>query len=209
VHSMICVAAMAVSRVGAPTGEPVVDISTQRARGADVLRVGRGPVYVYFEHARHQKDLGGPTSCARCHHLHKVGDVGTPCSECHRALDTPTLVFDHTAHVHWVTERPSCPKCHGQDQAQITSTVVTCQDCHRKDMMAPNPIVTSFTKLVAGGYQDAMHRMCIPCHAEKAKDPSIKRPQLGYCGTCHNEGTRAERLYRERVPGSASRAGDG
>jgi Ni/Fe-hydrogenase subunit HybB-like protein len=209
VYSMIFVAAMAVSLVGAPTGEPVVDISTQRARGADVLRVGRGPVYVYFEHARHQKDLGGPTSCARCHHLHKVGDVGTPCSECHRALDTPTLVFDHTAHVHWVTERPSCPKCHGQDQAQITSTVVTCQDCHRKDMMAPNPIVTSFTKLVAGGYQDAMHRMCIPCHAEKAKDPSIKRPQLGYCGTCHNEGTRAERLYRERVPGSASRAGDG
>jgi hypothetical protein len=51
--------------------------------------------------------------------------------------------------------------------------------------------------------------MCIPCHAEKAKDPALGRPHLGYCGTCHNEGTRAEQRYRSAIQARLDRAGNG
>jgi hypothetical protein len=64
-------------------------------------------------------------------------------------------------------------------------------------MMAPNPVVARFDAGRAVGYQAAMHRMCIPCHAEKAADPAVARPDLGRCGACHNEGTRAELAYRQ------------
>jgi hypothetical protein len=208
-YSLIFILAMALSLVSAPSGEPVVPVPTQRARGAEILRVGPGPRYVYFEHARHQADLGGRVSCPRCHHLHKAGDVGTPCSECHRARYVPSLVFDHTAHIRRVADRPPCVKCHGASGGHTLPAAVACQECHRKDMMAPNPVVPSFTKPVAAGYRDALHGMCIPCHAEKAKDPALGRPHLGYCGTCHNEGTRAEQRYRNALQTPLDRAGGG
>jgi hypothetical protein len=209
-YSLIFILAMALSLVSAPSGEPVVPVPTQRARGAEILRVGPGPRYVYFEHARHQADLGGRVSCPRCHHLHKPGDVGTPCSECHRARYAPTLLFDHTAHMRRVEDRPPCAKCHGAAEGgHALPAAVACQECHRKDMMAPNPVVASFTKPVAVAYRDAMHGMCIPCHAEKAKAPSLGRPHLGYCGTCHNEGTRAEQLYRSALQVRLDRGGRG
>ncbi len=75
----------------------------------------------------------------------------------------------------------------------------TCQDCHRKDMMAANPIVKKFDSQWAGSYQDAMHKMCIPCHARKAADPAVNRPDLGRCGACHNEGTKSEQTYRTTI----------
>jgi Ni/Fe-hydrogenase subunit HybB-like protein len=200
VYSMIFILAMAVSLVGAPAGEPVVTVPTQRARGADILRLGPGPGYVYFEHKRHQQSYGKETSCALCHHLHKAGDVGTPCSECHRSMYTSTNVFDHTAHVAAIKEKPPCVKCHGEETPIVLKGMKVCQECHRKDMMVDNLVVKKFDSQQAVSYKNAMHGMCIACHVMLAADPSVRSPDLlPRCGTCHNEGTKSEQRYRRAI----------
>jgi hypothetical protein len=154
---------------------------------------------VFFEHRRHQEENGREKSCPRCHHLHKTGDAGTPCSECHRAMYTATDIFDHSRHVAAVQGIPSCVKCHGAEKPVVPRDGKTCQDCHREDMMAANPVVQDFDTGRAAGYRAAMHKMCIPCHASQATNPLVARPGLGRCGTCHDEGTRSERRYHAAI----------
>ncbi len=196
VYSLLFVLSLAFGLTAAPKSESSIQRAARRARGGDVLRIGSGTASVYFDHRRHQEETRRETSCGRCHHLHKPGDVGTPCSECHRAMYTSTDVFDHNVHAVTVEGTPPCAKCHGEERPMPLRTTKTCQDCHREDMMATNPIVKKFDSPWAGSYRDAMHKMCIPCHAEKAADPALRRPHLGRCGTCHNEGTKPEQMYR-------------
>jgi hypothetical protein len=101
----------------------------------------------------------------------------------------------------------SCAKCHGEEKPLQSKATKTCQDCHRKDMMAANPVVKKFESQWAGSYKDAMHKMCIPCHVKKATDPAVKRPDLGRCGACHNEGTKSEQVYRAQVEPEKSGGG--
>jgi hypothetical protein len=199
VYSLFFILALALGLTLAPKSEPSVQVRARRARGSAVLRIGSGPRSVYFDHKRHQDECGKDSSCGLCHHLHKVGDVGTPCSECHRDLYTPTDVFDHQAHLAALGGNASCVKCHGEVLSRAPEVVKTCQDCHQKDMMARNPVVKTFEKLDACGYKRAMHAMCIPCHVEKAADPAVKRPDLGRCGACHNQGTASEKAYKAAV----------
>lgn len=206
VHSMLFILALALGLTLAPGGEPFISPPVERARGGDVLRLGPGPRYVYFDHKRHQEEYGRQMSCALCHHLHKTGDVGTPCSECHRSMYTATNVFDHTAHVAAIREKPPCAKCHGEETPLALKGMKGCQECHRKDMMAENLAVKKFDSQQAASYEKAMHGLCIGCHVMVAADPTVKRPDLlPRCGTCHNEGTKSERLYRETI---GSRAGE-
>jgi Ni/Fe-hydrogenase subunit HybB-like protein len=199
VYSMLFVLALAFGLALAPSGEPVVDLPVQRARGGEVLRMGSGPLFVFFEHRRHQEQNGREKSCPLCHHLHKAGDAGTPCSECHRAMYAATEIFDHGRHVAAVEGTPSCVECHGAAKPVVPQNGKRCQDCHRKDMMAANPIVKKFDSQWAGSYKDAMHKMCVPCHAKQAADPLVERPGLGRCGTCHDEGTRSEQRYHAAI----------
>jgi hypothetical protein len=200
VYSLLFVLALAVSLTAAPTGEPLVHRPVQRARGGDVLRIGTAPRYVYFNHRRHREDYGKETSCALCHHLHKAGDVGTPCSECHRSMYTVTDIFDHTAHVAGIREKPPCGKCHGEETPIALKDMKACQECHRKDMMGDNPVAKRFDSPQAISYAAAMHRMCIACHVMLAADPSVRRPDLlARCGTCHDEGMKAEQKYRRAI----------
>ncbi len=208
VYSMLFVLAIAGGLTLAPKSEPFINLPTQRARGGDILRVGSAQPYVYFDHKPHQDEARKEGSCGLCHHLHKAGDVGTPCSECHRAVYTASNTFDHDAHVAALQGNLSCAKCHGEEKSFQLKATKTCQDCHQKDMMAANPIVKKFDNPWAGSYKDAMHKMCIPCHVKKAADPAVNRPDLGRCGACHNEGTKSEQIYRgqvlpEKSPGSA------
>jgi Ni/Fe-hydrogenase subunit HybB-like protein len=208
VYSMLFVLFLALGLAMAPKGEPAVQRPASRARGGAVLRVGSGPRPVYFDHKKHQDVMGKETSCGLCHHLHKAGDVGTPCSECHRSAFVPTDIFDHAAHVARLEGNASCVKCHGEGPGVALPATKTCQGCHDKDMMAANKVVTKFDKRMAVGYKDAMHGMCIPCHTEKAKDPEVKRPDLGRCGACHNEGTATEKVYlAAHGPAAGSEAG--
>ncbi len=196
VYSMLFMLSLAFGLTVAPKGESSIQLAARRARGGDVLRVGSGTAPVYFDHRRHQEEARKETSCGICHHLHKPGDVGTPCSECHRSMHTTTDIFDHNAHLATVEGRPSCAKCHGEEKPLPLRATKTCQDCHREDMIALNPLVKKFDSRWAGSYKDAMHKMCIPCHVKKAAGLNPKRPDLGRCGTCHNEGTKPEQMYR-------------
>ena len=199
VYSILFVLPMALGLAWAPKSERFVHLPVQRARGGDILRVGTAQSYVYFDHKPHQDEAKKEGSCGLCHHLHKTGDVGTPCSECHRAMYTATKAFDHDAHVAALQGNVSCAKCHGEEKPLQLKATKACQDCHRKDMMAVNPIVKKFDNQWAGSYRDAMHKMCIPCHVKKAADPLVNRPDLGRCGACHNEGTKSEQIYRAQV----------
>jgi Ni/Fe-hydrogenase subunit HybB-like protein len=195
VYSMLFVLAMAAGLTLAPKSQPFVNETAGRARGSDVLRVGAGPRYVYFDHKKHQDEMGGKDSCGLCHHLHKAGDVGTPCSECHRALYSPTPIFDHASHVAKLQGNASCAKCHGEGSPVPVTPAKTCEECHRKDMMAQNPVAKAFKASRAPSYRDAMHGMCIPCHVKKAPEAETKRPDLGRCGACHDSGTQSEKAY--------------
>ena len=207
VYSMLFILALALGLTMTPKSEPFVTAPTQRARGGDILRIGFGEPYVYFDHKPHQDEVKKEESCGLCHHLHKAGDVGTPCSECHRSMYIPTNTFDHNAHVAAVKGNPSCVKCHGEKTPMALNGTKTCQDCHREDMMAANPIVKKFDSQWAGSYKDAMHKMCLPCHVKKASDPAVNRPDLGRCGACHNEATKSEQAYRSMI--QPRRGGEG
>ena len=208
VYSMCFVAAMALGLTLAPKTQPAVIRKAERARGANILRMGDGPRYVYFDHKRHQDEAGKDKSCGTCHHLHLAGDVGTPCSECHAHLYTPSRVFDHDRHIQSVGGEDVCAKCHGPGEPQSLTVSKTCKDCHQKDMMAAgNTVVATFKAPSASSYKDAMHAMCIPCHVSKAKDPKVNLPNLGRCGACHDSGTESERLYVVQVPGAGEKSG--
>jgi Ni/Fe-hydrogenase subunit HybB-like protein len=196
VFSLLFILAVSAGITMTPKHQPAVEISARRARGGDILRVGSSDHFVYFDHKKHQDRVRASGSCAACHHLHKAGDVGTPCSECHRELYTVTNIFDHSAHVTALHGNASCSQCHLDTHGTLLAGAKTCQDCHRKDMMTPNPTVKSFVKASASSYQQALHGMCITCHTRHANDPEVHRPDLARCGTCHNEGTATEKAYR-------------
>jgi hypothetical protein len=139
---------------------------------------------VAFPHADHVKRLG-KEACGTCHHLHKPGDVGTPCSECHSDLYLSTMIFDHLRHVRALGENESCAKCHPEGRPQVGETARKCSECHQKDMMARNDVVTKFESLTAPGLRKAAHGICIDCHRREATNPEWKKPDLFRCATCH------------------------
>jgi Ni/Fe-hydrogenase subunit HybB-like protein len=200
VYSFLFVVALAFGLTLAPKAQPAVSPRAIRAVGADILRMGPGPRYVYFDHKKHQDDAGGTKSCPLCHHLHQKGDRGTPCVVCHQSMFLPTSAFDHDAHVADLHGSASCGQCHGKGEPIRVAPTKKCSECHDKDMMAKNQIVKAFDSTFAPSYQDAMHKMCIPCHEEKAKDAKLKLPNLGRCGACHNSGTKSEKTYRAEFP---------
>ena len=150
------------------------------------------------------KEAGG---CGVCHHLHKPGDQGTPCSECHSRRYETTRIFDHDAHQAALRSEGGCPECHGKGAEKVLYPAKPCEKCHKKDMVASVQVVRSFRSLLAPGYRRAMHGMCIPCHRDKAKDAKLNKPDLFRCGACHNEGTESERAYRSLFPGPGEKAG--
>ena len=185
VYSLAFVVALVLGLTLTPWS-PLVEASpVQRARGGEVLRVGFPLGTVAFPHADHVKRLG-KESCGTCHHLHRPGDVGTPCSECHRDLYLPTRIFDHVRHVRLLGGNAACAKCHPSGQPKVGYSAKKCSECHKKDMMADNKVVTKFETLSAPGLRKAAHGICIDCHRREAKNPKWKKPDLFRCATCHH-----------------------
>jgi len=165
--------------------QPLVQASpVARARGNKVLRVGYPIGTVEFPHADHIKRIG-EDKCGVCHHLHKPGDVGTPCTECHADLYLPTTIFDHLRHISRLGENSSCERCHPKGLPQSGATAVECSFCHKKDMMAKNEVVTKFNSTTAPGFRASAHKLCIACHRKEAKNPKLNKPDLFRCATCH------------------------
>ncbi len=183
VYSLVFVVALVLGLTLTPW-QPLVEASpVQRARGAEVLRVGFPIGTVSFPHADHVKRLG-KEACGTCHHLHKPGDVGTPCSECHRDLYLPTRLFDHVRHTRLLGGNESCRRCHPPGEPKAADAR-KCSECHRKDMMAKNDVVTTFESPTAPGLRAAAHGICIDCHRREAGNPEWKKPDLFRCATCH------------------------
>ncbi len=174
--------------------EPVLP---PRARDAarNVLEIdgNRDKEYTVFDHADHQKRLGGKTSCKNCHHLAMPKDNATPCARCHRDMNRSTNIFEHDAHFAYVAkdkglggmvpQNQSCAECHAAGEPKSAGTAKPCLECHENDMSPARPPETPFALAHASGYRDAMHEACIPCHKKEGKRHG--KPLLAECGTCH------------------------
>ncbi|MCB2212306.1 polysulfide reductase NrfD [bacterium] len=163
----------------------------------DTLRIdaNRDGLDAVFAHTAHKQRLGGEESCVNCHHLSMPADRATPCSECHRAMEAETVIFNHEQHLAWVAEdkelggwipeNQSCVECHS-GQARSAASAKACMECHREDMHAVDPANGRLAQFAATSYHSAMHNTCIPCHTENALTQN--RPELDRCTTCHQFG---------------------
>jgi Ni/Fe-hydrogenase subunit HybB-like protein len=179
-------------RVQAPMGAGV-------ARQDLLLDGNRNGDAVLFQHHEHTLRLGGPDSCATCHHLDRPRDRWTSCHHCHVNMERPRSIFDHDLHVSRVAAREgftgplagnrSCSECHVDGQPRHRGTAKACIECHEEDMRMKR--THAFRTDLAPGYAAALHGSCVKCHEEKAEE--VGKPDLGECRTCHQ----TERNQRE------------
>jgi Ni/Fe-hydrogenase subunit HybB-like protein len=158
-------------------------------------------VKTIFAHSEHQKRLGDSTSCKKCHHVSFPNDRSTPCSRCHRHMNTPTNIFDHESHKaalakteHLTGVHPtnnSCLKCHEQQNPKTLRGAKDCFSCHKEDMFLAGNQKDSLDLRLATAYREAMHGRCIECHKKEAIKQA--KPHLGDCQTCH-ESLRAKTI---------------
>ena len=110
---------------------PTAEAAPEGVTSALLLDGDRAGRAVVFDHAGHQRRLGGDASCARCHHRNLPLDRGTSCSVCHRDMYACTDTFTHGRHVTQLGGNRSCVRCHPQDAEGISrSTAVDCLECH-------------------------------------------------------------------------------
>jgi Ni/Fe-hydrogenase subunit HybB-like protein len=173
--------------------------SIRPAIGLDVERTklemtgNDGRVVTVFPHADHQKRLGGPQSCVRCHHVSLPLDRSTPCARCHRQMNAPTDMFDHEYHMAAVANNKhlsglhpanySCAQCHPAGRPQTAAGAKDCLECHKDDMFPAGVPAKKVDLRMALAYREAMHRTCITCHKTEAVKQN--KPHLADCQTCH------------------------
>lgn len=111
-------------------------------------------------------------------------DDNSACSECHRDMYQTTDAFRHDWHSSPTGGRLRCFDCHPRGREKTADDVKPCDVCHRD--LIPSGAVISVRKYRAPGYVDAMHRLCIGCHAKKAGETPDK-PDQARCVNCHRE----------------------
>ena len=170
---------------------PAVGVSIERTK----LKLGGddGGVYTIFPHADHEKRLGGPKSCGRCHHVSLPGDNSTPCFRCHQRMNAATDIFGHEYHMVAVAKKDrlpgiqpaneSCVKCHAARRPTTATSVKDCMECHKQDMFPAGLPTKKVDLRLAISYREAMHRLCVECHKTEAAKQN--KPHLADCGTCH------------------------
>jgi len=160
-------------------------VPVHRARGGDVLWIdgnldGFG---VAFTHADHIKRGGDKESCVACHHMNLPHDEGSVCASCHSDMYQSADAFRHDWHASPSGANIACDQCHAQDQVRTAKSAVGCDTCH-KDMVPANASI-QIKSYRAASYTDALHRLCIGCHAEKAVEKN--KPEMAQCGWCHKD----------------------
>lgn len=161
-------------------------VTTMKARGGDVMYIdgNRDGYGATFNHARHVDSLGHATSCAPCHHMNRPMDNQTGCWECHRSMYTATAAFDHAWHASPSGGNMRCTVCHARGQERGRATARVCQDCH-VDLIADGAGIP-VNAYVASSYVDAMHRLCVTCHTDRAARDTT-RQAMARCPACHVE----------------------
>jgi len=157
----------------------------QRARGGDILFIdgnldGFG---VAFKHAEHVKREGDKQSCVKCHHMTFPRDKNTACARCHTDMYLPADAFRHDWHASSTGGRVACYQCHQRGEVRGAKTAVACDKCHKDLVPAGAPIAVKKYRAVA--YTEAMHRLCLGCHVQKAKEKN--KPDMMRCAWCHQE----------------------
>ena len=156
-----------------------------QARGGDILFIdgkldGHG---VTFKHAEHEKREGGKESCAKCHHMNYPHDEATACSRCHYQMYIASDAFRHDWHASPTGAHIACSQCHTPGQVRSAATAVHCDRCHKN--LVPAAATIRIKQYQAVAYADAMHRLCIGCHIQKAQEKN--KPEMTRCAWCHKE----------------------
>ena len=167
------------------SSQGVEPVSVSKARGWDTLWVdgdfnGSG---VIFAHNQHILREGSDRSCARCHHMNLPLDKATGCHHCHRDMYRPTDAFGHDWHAAPAGANLGCFDCHRRGEPKSTASARTCETCHLGLISEGTPLRIDSYEAV--GYAEAMHRLCIGCHASKLAE--VNKPDLARCTTCHQE----------------------
>ena len=140
---------------------------------------------VSFKHEVHQEKI---PQCGRCHHMNLPGDFASSCAECHRDMYVAVDAFKHDWHSSPQGGQLGCYECHPAGKARLAGTAKQCEECHGP--LASPEAAFEVKQYQAIGYVNAMHQMCIGCHARESEERSR-------CGACHkgaNEAIATQRL---------------
>ncbi len=147
--------------------------------------------FVPFRHEGHVERLGGDESCRLCHHQRMPFDQNSACYQCHRDMYENTDIFDHPLHVDRLGGSDACIVCHSKDFARKSrGNTLSCWQCHGDMVVKGSLVPTAEGGLVgfAPGYMDAMHGLCMKCHADYAKSaPEKYGAEFARCDVCHRE----------------------
>jgi Ni/Fe-hydrogenase subunit HybB-like protein len=138
---------------------------------------------VALPHEQIVAKLGGERSCAQCHHMNLPRDRQSGCYECHRDMYVATDAFGHDWHASPDGGRRACGECHSRVQPRTAATARPCASCHKE--LVPAGATIRVRQYRAVGYVEAMHKLCIGCHARRAREES--KPELARCTDCHKE----------------------
>ena len=171
------------------------DPETVMAIMAMLIDSDRNDRYVVFDHDGHAERAEEATlennGCAQCHHRNRPFDNATPCSACHRDAFVPSNIFQHALHVDKTGGDNSCQQCHTDTiRPKNIDNSTACNTCHTDWEQSENPEdsnQSSEKRIMAPGYVDAMHTLCIGCHQEAAEDDATLGEDFSRCGTCHIE----------------------
>jgi Ni/Fe-hydrogenase subunit HybB-like protein len=153
-----------------------------------VIDGNRSREAVLFDHKKHVEREGGDASCARCHHLVFAGERATGCARCHSDMFRATDTFDHRLHEARLGAGKGCATCHVDDALKDQAHAKPCLDCHKRMVPTNAAIQPQHPPRLgmAPGYVPVIHKACIGCHEERAKDARLNKPKLGECATCHS-----------------------
>jgi Ni/Fe-hydrogenase subunit HybB-like protein len=164
-------------------------VKVVRASGIDTLIINgnRDDQFVVFPHQDHIARLG-KDRCMTCHHLSLPGYQLNNCSECHTSMYKPVEFFNHDWHTSPKGANLKCSNCHAPGTARNVQSAKGCIDCHQSYKLTKS-VNKSGEKYFIPSYTNAMHRMCLSCHAkESIKVPaglSKNKRDLTQCSTCH------------------------
>ncbi|MFH1862803.1 MAG: NrfD/PsrC family molybdoenzyme membrane anchor subunit [bacterium] len=165
------------------SNQGVESAPVSEARGWDTLWVdgdlnGLG---VEFAHDQHIFKNGGEQSCVLCHHMNLPLDKASGCYSCHRDMYQLTDAFGHDWHASPSGAKLRCFDCHQTGFVKSASSAKECSYCHPE--LVPAEASIEIDGYVAVSYIDAMHQLCIKCHA--AKSFELEKPNLARCTACH------------------------
>ena len=201
--AFIVTAAVGFSFLGNPraASQGIVPTPVHRARGGEVMNIdanldGYG---VTFYHQREIDRNGGKQSCVICHHMNLPRDQNSGCYECHQDMYLSSDAFRHDWHASPDGARLACVECHPAGNVRSARGAKPCASCHKN--FIPVGAIIQVKDYAAPAYVDAMHALCIGCHAKVAKQEN--KPEVARCAECHKgnlDFSEAENLlYRRRA----------